>query len=121
MKGLFVPWCDGCGSEELLLAVGVIGAIIMPHNLYLHSALVKSREVDRRQHAAVSEANLYFFVESAVALFISFLINLSVVSTMNLFCALSRYPIIFKIVSLLQGDHSACSKPPVDINLKVAF
>ena len=36
MKGLFVPWCDGCGSEELLLAVGVIGAIIMPHNLYLH-------------------------------------------------------------------------------------
>ena len=51
----------------------------MPHNLYLHSALVKSREVDRRQHAAVSEANLYFFVESAIALFISFLINLSVV------------------------------------------
>ena len=66
-------------STTLKLCI-IIGAIIMPHNLYLHSALVKSREVDRRQHAAVSEANLYFFVESAVALFISFLINLSVVS-----------------------------------------
>ena len=55
------------------------GAIIMPHNLYLHSALVKSREVDRRERAAVSEANLYFFVESAIALFVSFLINLAVV------------------------------------------
>ena len=52
----------------------------MPHNLYLHSALVKSREVDRRERAAVSEANLYFFVESAIALFVSFLINLAVVS-----------------------------------------
>jgi len=28
-------------------AVGVIGAVIMPHNLYLHSALVKSRDIDR--------------------------------------------------------------------------
>ena len=29
-------------------AVGVIGAVIMPHNLYLHSALVKSRDIDRQ-------------------------------------------------------------------------
>ena len=79
----------GCTSDSPSLPAGrrslnsqalaTTGAIIMPHNLYLHSALVKSREVDRRQHAAVSEANLYFFVESAIALFISFLINLSVV------------------------------------------
>ena len=41
LKGLFIPYCEGCGSKQLLQAVGVIGAIIMPHNLYLHSALVK--------------------------------------------------------------------------------
>ena len=41
LKGLFIPYCEGCGSRQLLQAVGVIGAIIMPHNLYLHSALVK--------------------------------------------------------------------------------
>ena len=31
-------------SEEILQAVGAVGAIIMPHNLYLHSALVKTRQ-----------------------------------------------------------------------------
>jgi NRAMP (natural resistance-associated macrophage protein)-like metal ion transporter len=80
LHGLFVPWCEGCGNKELLQAVGVIGAIIMPHNLYLHSALVKSRDVDRRRKEAVSEANYYFFIESAIALFVSFLINVFVVS-----------------------------------------
>lgn len=80
VEGLFIPWCKDCGNKELLQAVGVIGAIIMPHNLYLHSALVKSRDVDRRRQAAVTEANLYFFIESAIALFVSFLINIFVVS-----------------------------------------
>ena len=41
MKGLFIPYCADCGLKQLLQAVGVIGAIIMPHNMYLHSALVK--------------------------------------------------------------------------------
>jgi len=80
VEGLLIPWCSGCGSKELLQAVGVVGAIIMPHNLYLHSALVKSREVDRSRQSAVKEANFYFFVESCIALFVSFLINVFVVS-----------------------------------------
>lgn len=41
LKGMFFPWCKDCGSRELLQAVGIVGAVIMPHNLYLHSALVK--------------------------------------------------------------------------------
>ena len=40
-KGMLIPWCKDCDSKALLQAVGVIGAVIMPHNLYLHSALVK--------------------------------------------------------------------------------
>ena len=52
----------------------------MPHNLYLHSALVKSRGVDRRKPSAVRQANKYFFIESAIALFVSLLINIFVVS-----------------------------------------
>jgi Mn2+/Fe2+ NRAMP family transporter len=51
----------------------------MPHNMYLHSALVLSRDVDRSQPAKVREANFYFSIEAAVALFVSFLINLVVV------------------------------------------
>ena len=42
VEGLVVPWCENCGNKELLQAVGVIGAVIMPHNLYLHSALGKN-------------------------------------------------------------------------------
>lgn len=75
----------------------------MPHNLYLHSALVKvkhkqfrnefpnafnlilfsdpqSRDVDRRDPAKVRDANMYFFIESCVALFVSFIINVFVVA-----------------------------------------
>ncbi|XP_034662590.1 protein Malvolio isoform X2 [Drosophila subobscura] len=80
LEGMFVPWCSDCNSNVLLQAVGVVGAVIMPHNLYLHSALVKSRDIDRRQPKKVSEANFYFFIEASVALFVSFIINLFVVS-----------------------------------------
>ena len=41
MKVLFIPYYADCDSKQLQQAVGVIGAIIMPHNMYLHSALVK--------------------------------------------------------------------------------
>ncbi|XP_059610455.1 protein Malvolio isoform X1 [Phlebotomus argentipes] len=80
LKGMFVPWCEGCDSRTLLQAVGIVGAVIMPHNLYLHSALVKSRDVDRRKSSNVREANFYFFIEACVALFVSFIINVFVVA-----------------------------------------
>ncbi|XP_042302479.1 natural resistance-associated macrophage protein 1 [Sceloporus undulatus] len=80
LKGMFLPYCKGCGHEELLQAVGIVGAIIMPHNIYLHSSLVKTRDVDRTNKKAVKEANMYFLVESIIALFVSFLINLFVMA-----------------------------------------
>ncbi|XP_030436680.1 natural resistance-associated macrophage protein 1 isoform X2 [Gopherus evgoodei] len=80
LKGIFFPYCRGCGREELLQAVGIVGAIIMPHNIYLHSSLVKTREVTRSQRQEVSEANKYFLIESCIALFVSFLINLFVMA-----------------------------------------
>merc|ERR1719384_927608 len=79
-EGMLLPECPGCGHEQLLQAVGVIGAIIMPHNLYLHSALVKSRAVDTNNKKKVREANMYYFIEAAVALFVSFIINVFIVS-----------------------------------------
>ncbi|EFA04852.1 protein Malvolio isoform X1 [Tribolium castaneum] len=80
LEGMFVPWCEGCDSRALLQAVGIVGAVIMPHNLYLHSALVKSRDIDRTKPEKVRDANLYFFVEAAIALFVSFVINVFVVA-----------------------------------------
>ncbi|XP_032871612.1 natural resistance-associated macrophage protein 2-like isoform X1 [Amblyraja radiata] len=80
LKGMFVPYCEGCGTRQLEQAVGIIGAVIMPHNIYLHSALVKSRDVNRANKKEVKEANRYFFIEACLALFLSFLINVFVVS-----------------------------------------
>lgn len=80
LEGMFIPYCSGCGSAELTQAVGIVGAVIMPHNIYLHSALVKSRDVDRKNDNKVREANKYFFIEATIALFVSFLINVFVVA-----------------------------------------
>ncbi|XP_076381258.1 solute carrier family member malvolio isoform X6 [Megalopta genalis] len=80
MEGMFLPWHTTYDSDTLLQAVGIVGAVIMPHNLYLHSALVKSRDIDRREPKKVREANMYYFVEACIALFVSFIINVFVVS-----------------------------------------
>ncbi|XP_054033453.1 natural resistance-associated macrophage protein 2 [Dryobates pubescens] len=80
LQGLFVPYCHNCGTPQLEQAVGIVGAVIMPHNMYLHSALVKSRQVERGSRRAVREANKYFFLESCIALFVSFIINVFVVA-----------------------------------------
>lgn len=80
LTGMFVPSCSGCKTPQIEQAVGIVGAVIMPHNMYLHSALVKSRQVNRANKQEVREANKYFFIESCIALFVSFIINVFVVS-----------------------------------------
>jgi len=52
----------------------------MPHCLFLHSALVHSRKIESSNKAAMKEANFYFAIESAISLFVSFLINTFVVA-----------------------------------------
>ena len=68
-------------SYAITQAVGTLGAVIMPHNLYLHSALVGSRKVDLSDRRAVAEANFCFALEGALALFVSYLINAAVLIT----------------------------------------
>uniref|UniRef100_A0A182ILM9 Protein Malvolio n=1 Tax=Anopheles atroparvus TaxID=41427 RepID=A0A182ILM9_ANOAO len=80
IKGMFIPWSSDYRPGTLLQAVGIIGAVIMPHNLYLHSALVKSRVINRSQPSEVKDANRYYFIEATIALLVSFIINVFVVS-----------------------------------------
>lgn len=58
--------------------MGVVGCIIMPHNVFLHSALVQSRKIDNSKTSHVREAMSYYSIESTVALLISFFINVCV-------------------------------------------
>ncbi|CAG8537023.1 4684_t:CDS:2 [Dentiscutata erythropus] len=75
-KGIIIPLVP---SNAVVEAVALIGAVIMPHNLYLHSALVMTRKTDRNSKSKIKEANFYFGVESALALLCSFLINMAIV------------------------------------------
>ena len=43
LKGMWFPWCQDCQLPAIQQAVGIVGAVIMPHNIYLHSALVLVR------------------------------------------------------------------------------
>merc|ERR1719437_120993 len=77
-KSWMVPSIHGYALTQ---AVGTIGAVIMPHNLYLHSGLVLSRKINRNSPKKVHEATWYNFLESALALLASFFINLAIVAT----------------------------------------
>ncbi|KAM7263476.1 hypothetical protein ACFE04_001159 [Oxalis oulophora] len=75
LVGIFVPRLS---SRTIHQAVGVVGCVITPHNVFLHSALVQSRKIDPRQIGRVQEAINYYTIESSAALFVSFMINLFV-------------------------------------------
>ncbi len=61
-------------KEALYIAIGIIGATVMPHNLYLHSALVQTRKIDRT-YQGIKQAIKFNRVDSAIALNIAFLVN----------------------------------------------
>ncbi len=64
-------------QEMLFVAIGIIGATVMPHNLYLHSALVQSRNVPRSA-ASVAQACRYNLIDSFVALNGAFFVNAAI-------------------------------------------
>ncbi|HRO70473.1 MAG TPA: Nramp family divalent metal transporter [Chitinophagaceae bacterium] len=64
-------------ETALYLAIGIIGATVMPHNLYLHSALVQTRKI-KKSKEGIKQALKWSFIDSAVALNIAFLINAAI-------------------------------------------
>lgn len=64
-------------SAALYIAIGIIGATVMPHNLYLHSALVQTRKIDRDE-PSIRKSLKYNFWDSAIALNLAFLVNAAI-------------------------------------------
>ncbi|XP_062007988.1 metal transporter Nramp1-like [Rosa rugosa] len=83
LDGLFVPQLKGNGATGL--AISLLGAMVMPHNLFLHSALVLSRKIPRSVRG-INEACRFYMVESGFALMVAFLINVSVISVTGAVC-----------------------------------
>ena len=64
-------------SQALYIAIGIIGATVMPHNLYLHSSLVQSRKIDR-SNKGILKAIRYNIVDSTIALNLAFFVNAAI-------------------------------------------
>lgn len=64
-------------TEALFIAIGIIGATVMPHNLYLHSALVQTRKIDRST-SGIRRAIKYNIIDSAIALNLALFVNAAI-------------------------------------------
>lgn len=64
-------------DEALYIAIGIIGATVMPHNLYLHSALVQTRKIDKSDDG-IRQALKFNRIDSTIALNIAFFVNAAI-------------------------------------------
>jgi manganese transport protein len=71
----FVP--SKLSGESLYLAIGIIGATVMPHNLYLHSSLVQTRKFDRTS-AGIKKAIRFNLLDTVIALNLAFFVNAAI-------------------------------------------
>ena len=74
VKG-FVPYFPD--DEALYIAIGIIGATVMPHNLYLHSALVQSRKIDKSDEG-IKQAIKFNRIDTTIALNLAFFVNAAI-------------------------------------------
>src|SRR4030095_16719001 len=71
----FIPHIPN--DTALYIAIGIIGATVMPHNLYLHSALVQTRKI-KRDDAGIKKALKLNFIDSTIALNLAFFVNAAI-------------------------------------------
>ena len=74
----FVPTFDIISDrDKLYIAIGILGATVMPHNLYLHSSIVQTRRYEQTAEGK-KEAVRYAFVDSTIALSFALFINAAI-------------------------------------------
>ena len=71
----FVPTPEILGKGQLTMALGIVGATVMPHNLYLHSSIVQTRDFDREDENQVSNAVRFATWDSNIQLTGAFIVN----------------------------------------------
>ncbi len=75
IMGGFIPSIPN--ETALYIAIGIIGATVMPHNLYLHSALVQTRKFNKDEKS-IKQAIKFNFFDSVIALNLAFLVNAAI-------------------------------------------
>ncbi|MBL9144309.1 MAG: Nramp family divalent metal transporter [Verrucomicrobiaceae bacterium] len=78
IMGGFLPKAEIIQNPEMLfVAIGILGATVMPHNLYLHSSIVQTRQYDRSPQGK-REAIKFATIDSTVALMFALFINAAI-------------------------------------------
>lgn len=77
MSGIAHGFIPVLPDEALYIAIGIIGATVMPHNLYLHSSLVQTRKFERTDKG-IFRAIRYNIIDSAIALNLAFFVNAAI-------------------------------------------
>eukprot|EP01125_Pyxidicula_operculata_P013456 TRINITY_DN446_c0_g1_i1.p1 TRINITY_DN446_c0_g1~~TRINITY_DN446_c0_g1_i1.p1 ORF type:complete len:353 (+),score=54.86 TRINITY_DN446_c0_g1_i1:90-1148(+) len=82
VKPVFVDVMTGfipiLSSKSLFIAIGILGATVMPHNFYLHSKLVQSRAIDKNNKEEVAQGCKYNLIDVIISLNIAFFVNASI-------------------------------------------
>src|SRR5450432_4397202 len=77
-QGFFIPSAQIIRDPGMLyIAIGILGATVMPHNLYLHSALVQTRDFERTPQGK-REAIKFCTIDSTIALTIALFVNAAI-------------------------------------------
>ena len=71
----FIPDKAILGNGQLTMALGIVGATVMPHNLYLHSSIVQTRDFDRNDDGQVANAVRFATWDSNIQLSAAFVVN----------------------------------------------
>jgi manganese transport protein len=87
-------------ETALYIAIGIIGATVMPHNLYLHSSLVQTRKFDRTKEG-IKQALKYNFIDSTIALNLAFFVNAAIL----ILAAATFYKVGMHEVAEIQDAH----------------
>ncbi len=113
LRNLFVPSTAIVTNPVMLyIAIGMLGATVMPHNLYLHSSIVQSRKYNRNREGK-REAIVMANVDSALALTVALFVNAAiVVVAAAVFFRSGHYEVAaiedaFKLLSPLVGTAGA--------------
>jgi manganese transport protein len=96
-KGFIPSALDG---SALYIAIGIIGATVMPHNLYLHSSLVQTRKIERTSQG-IKESLRFNFIDTTIALNLAFFVNAAIL----ILAAAAFYTNGFKEVAEIQDAY----------------
>lgn len=100
---------------SLPIIMSVLGAVVMPHNLFLHSEVVQSREINKKGKASIEKALRYEFADTLFSMIVGWAIN----SAMILLAASTFYKQGIEVTDLSQAD--ALLRPLLGNNASVIF